>query len=200
MKRHGLRELKGMVFGDLTVVAKVPTPSSQKQRWNCRCSCGKVLTVRHDYLIHTNNPKTHCGCLRKGLPTLEKLTYTSWQSMMLRCYYEGHVSYDKYGGRGILVCEEWKDFRGFFKDMGRRPSKNYSLDRIDPNLGYKPGNARWATSKTQGRNKRNTVMLPHPRSGVIMAAADIADSIGVTYYAFRNRMIKEGKWPKATSQ
>jgi hypothetical protein len=115
--------------------------------------------------------------------------------MMNRCYYEKHVAYEYYGGRGITVCEEWKTFEGFFNGMGKRPSMKMSLDRKDPNKGYEPGNVRWATGKQQARNKRGSVMLPHPTSGVVMPAADVADSLGIGYHKFRQQMIDEGKWP-----
>lgn len=197
-KRRGLLDLKGRTFGHLKVVGKVPTPSHMKQRWNCQCVCGKLLTVRHDYLIHTNNPKTHCGCQNKGLPTLEKATYSCWQAMMLRCTYDKHVSFHQYGGRGIGVCAEWQTFEGFFASMGRRPSRRHSLDRLDAKKGYFPGNVRWATSKEQGRNKRTTVRLAHPYTGIVMSAAAIAESLGISYMQFRNRMIKEGKWPRTS--
>lgn len=195
-KRFGLTELKGRVFGDLTVLGKVPTPTTMKQRWRCKCSCGNTITVRHDYLLHTNSPKTHCGCKRAGLPTLEKPTYICWSAMLLRCTNEKHIAYKSYGGRGIKVCDAWKDsFEQFFQDMGKRPSKSHTLDRIDPNGHYEPGNCRWATYKEQGRNKRETIMIPHPKSGVVMPAAAVAESLGVTYQALRAVMVEEGTWP-----
>lgn len=195
-QRRGLTELKGRLFGSLTVISKVPTPSTQKQRWNCRCVCGKVVTVRHDYLLHTNSPKTHCGCLNKGLPTLEKLTYNCWQAMLMRCTKPDHVAYASYGGRGITVCEQWKNsFEQFFKDMGRRPTQRHSLDRIDANGNYEPSNCRWATTKEQGRNKRKSLFMAHPTSGVVMPVAQIAESLGMSYQSFRAKMIEEGKWP-----
>jgi hypothetical protein len=196
--RRGLLELKGKVFGSLTVVGKVPTPSNLKQRWNCRCVCGKIVTVRHDYLLHTNSPKTHCGCLNKGLPTLEKPTYICWSAMIMRCTKENHVAYPSYGGRGITVCEQWlTSFEQFYRDMGRRPTGKHTLDRIDPDGNYEPGNCRWATTKEQGRNKRTTINIPHPRSGVVMPAAAVAESLGISYQALRARMLEEGTWPTA---
>lgn len=194
--RRGLRDLKGQTFGSLTVLCKVPTPSTQKQRWNCLCVCGKIVTVRHDYLIHTNSPKTHCGCLNKGLPTLEKLTYNCWSAMIMRCTKKNHIAYDYYGGRGITVCDRWmQSFEHFFQDMGRRPTAQHTLDRIDPDRNYEPGNCRWATAKEQGRNKRATIKIPHPKSGVLMPAAQVAESLGWTYQKLRAKMIEEGTWP-----
>jgi hypothetical protein len=79
--------------------------------------------------------------------------------MMDRCLSPGSNTYRNYGGRGISVCPQWRDFRGFLADMGERPSRGHSLDRIDNEKGYEPGNCRWATAKQQGRNKRNSRLI-----------------------------------------
>lgn len=81
--------------------------------------------------------------------------YRSWTQMKNRCSNHRCKFYPIYGGRGIEVCARWGDFQGFFQDMGQRPTIRHSLDRIDPNGNYEPGNCRWATSKEQQRNRRN---------------------------------------------
>jgi hypothetical protein len=81
--------------------------------------------------------------------------------MRERCYYQSHINFDTYGGRGITVCDEWKNsFKAFYKDMGECP-KGYSLDRIDPNGNYELNNCRWATCKEQANNRRNTLKLTY---------------------------------------
>lgn len=80
--------------------------------------------------------------------------YRNWEAMMTRCYKQNHVAYDKYGGAGILVCERWKDFDLFLEDMGPPPSREHTLDRIDNDKGYEPGNVRWATRKEQQNNRK----------------------------------------------
>jgi hypothetical protein len=80
--------------------------------------------------------------------------YRSWERIVQRCYNQGHVSYKNYGGRGISVCEEWrKSFMAFYRDMGRKPG-GLSLDRVNNNGNYEPGNCRWATPKQQANNRR----------------------------------------------
>ena len=74
--------------------------------------------------------------------------------MRQRCENERHAYFKDYGGRGIVVCDRWKNFAAFLEDMGPRPSNKHSLDRIDNNGNYEPGNCRWATRSVQEANKR----------------------------------------------
>ena len=84
--------------------------------------------------------------------------YSSWSNMLTRCYNELHCSYHRYGGRGIRVCDSWRDsFSKFVADMGRKPSPKHQLDRIDNHWHYEPGNCRWATNKENGRNRINII-------------------------------------------
>jgi hypothetical protein len=86
-------------------------------------------------------------------------TYKTWKRMRSRCNDLNNPMYVNYGGRGITVCERWDSFELFLQDMGQRPSPDYSLDRIDNELGYFPQNCRWADRVTQARNRRSTIML-----------------------------------------
>ena len=124
--------------------------------------CGKEFKARTDY-----KDRMSCGCyqkiaVRKANTThdaTDTLAYSSWSGMIGRCLKEYNASYAKYGALGITVCEEWKDFSNFRKDMGERPSKEYTLDRIDNSKGYFPSNCRWADKCTQATNK---VIKPGP--------------------------------------
>lgn len=132
---------------------------------------------------------------RSGNSVIHSEEYHIWNAMLQRCNKLHHASYADYGGRGIKVCKEWFLFETFLKDMGKRPSKGHSLDRIDPNQGYNPLNVRWATGKVQARNKRKSIYLTHPTTGKRIAAGDLADELGISYRVFRTQMINEGKWP-----
>ncbi|ABO54166.1 hypothetical protein LA345_25765 [Burkholderia vietnamiensis] len=87
--------------------------------------------------------------------------YQTWRSMKKRCISPSNARYAQYGGRGITVCERWMSFENFFEDMGPRPSPKHSLDRMDNNRGYEPGNCRWATLVEQNRNKSTNVILEY---------------------------------------
>lgn len=150
----------GTMFGFLKVLGKVRTPAgaSGGQRYRLECTapgCGNRITKPRFYLMR-DTPLTHCGCQK--IKADEPYTKRSYYSMHLRCYYEDHVAYKYYGGRGIYVCNRWhrdnpEGWRNFLADMGPRP-KNKSLDRIDPDGIYEPGNCKWSTPTEQSRNQR----------------------------------------------
>ena len=137
----------------------------------CRCECSKSKWVR----IEAGKPKTKsCGCLfGKNQPVkhghykgdIESKTHMAWRSMLSRCYGSKpqHISYRQ---RGIQVCDRWRfgennksPFDLFFKDVGNPPDSSYSIDRINNNGNYEPGNVRWATSKQQAENRSNSKLL-----------------------------------------
>lgn len=170
-------DLTGMTFGRLTILG-IKFKGSRRQIWDCACSCGQsCITTRRELRAM----KRSCGCLRRdagrevGLGRKvhghtvgghESPTHVTWRSMIERCTYPGAVNFARYGGAGITVCEEWKDFSRFLADVGERPAGT-TLDRIDGSLGYAPGNVRWATPLEQARNKR-------PRGAVAAAQLEAA--------------------------
>lgn len=121
----------------------------------------------------------------------EHPAYNVWSMMRQRCNDPNYDSYHHYGGRGIRVCDRWASFRKFIQDMGERPSPDHSLDRIDHNGHYEPGNCRWATSKQQARNRRCNRTLTH--NGVTKCLAWWEEQTGIKWTTIRNRL--DSGWP-----
>lgn len=158
-----LKDMTGQRFGRLVVRERAPTaPGKYNTPWVCDCDCGGTKTVRGQHL--RDEKIRSCGCLhRENVRTVNKThghkshghetrTYKSWYSMKRRCTYEGGNRWHRYGGRGITVCDRWQSFEKFLADMGERP-EGRSIDRIDPDGNYEPGNCRWATPLEQQHNK-----------------------------------------------
>lgn len=125
--------------------------------WAVKCHCGKVFNTNHRKVLR--NEILSCGCGReKSLYKhgMSKSTeFKIWYGMIERCTLSSNPRYKDYGGRGINVCKRWlKSFTNFYKDMGSRPNKKHTLDRIDNNKGYSKSNCRWATQSQQMRNTR----------------------------------------------
>ena len=151
----------GSRFGMLVVLSDAePCPNSNRSRVRVICDCGQLATKICRDLTRGNS--NSCGCLRSAKAKLHRThgkskdtEYIIWLQMRARCQNLKHPAFKHYGGRGIRVCEAWEKFESFYADMGDRPSKNLTLDRIDNNGNYEPGNCRWATWSQQNRNKRN---------------------------------------------
>lgn len=175
-------DLTGQVFGSLTVLEREGSDKEGKAMWRCSCTCGTVRLVRGKTL--RNGDITNCGCLKKarfmamvtkhGLCTSHE--YKSWYGMLTRCNNPNQKSFKYYGGRGITVCESWKEFKNFIHDMGRAP-KGYSIDRIDNEKGYFKENCRWASDKEQARNSRNNTVLT--MNGVSRCLAEWSEILGI---------------------
>ncbi len=195
-KANELTPLKGKTCGHLLVLFKVAQGRKRRPQWRCEClPCGRRITVAHNRLIDKKRPKTHCGCLNKGLPTLFKKEYHAWSDAKARCHVKHHPTYPAYGAKGIRMCREWRDsFQAFLDHIGPRPSNEHSLDRRDPYGNYEPGNVRWATTKQQARNKKQTKYIKHPKTGKSARAADVAEELGMRYQSFRQMMIDRGEW------
>lgn len=192
-------DLNGMIFGRLSVLSFTKTQNN-KAYWNCLCICGKTLEVIGNDL-RSGNTKS-CGCLkldklkegrhchsRKGGMTL---TYKSYTDMLTRCRNPKRNVWHFYGGRGITVCHRWQNsFELFLSDMGERPGSEYSIDRIDVNGNYEPGNCRWATRLQQARNRRSCKLIEW--NGKKQTLIEWAEELGVNRTTLSSR-INTYKW------
>lgn len=147
-------ELAGKRFGNVTVLEEHPNRQNGKVRWKCLCHlCGNEFVAPGPHL-KSGNTSSCCGD-KTGTHNMSKeRPYRIWQSMKERCFNENSASYHHYGGRGIIVCEEWLSFEKFWEDMNHTYSDNLSMDRIDVDGNYCKENCRWTTNSEQRLNCR----------------------------------------------
>lgn len=193
------KDLTGQKFGRLTVIdisKKVQSGKRERYYWKCKCECGKYHEVRTDGL--TSGNVQSCGCLHRGqaiknvsLHHTHKQSgsrlYRIWAQMKDRCMNEKNTCYSRYGGRGIIICDEWKnDFEAFYKwaiDNGYH--ENLTIDRKDNNKGYFPDNCRWTTNKEQSRNRRSNIVVSY--KGEEMTLIEASEKSGLPYSALNAR-------------
>ncbi len=187
MKRAWGESLCGMVFGRLSVVSEADRVKDRRQ-WLCKCSCGTLKVVGHRAL--KSGQTKSCGCLRSEVVEKAMIThghssrrgksrlYKVWSGMIARCHIKSATGYKNYGVRGISVCQRWREFESFLADMGDSPSRFHTIERIDNNGNYEPGNCRWATRKEQCVNKRNNRFIEF--QGESMTVTDWSRRLGIS--------------------
>lgn len=182
----------GDVIGQWEVL-KFSDRGKYKYYWKCRClSCGVEKDVNQGNLAHGRSK----SCLKCGTRTnlthgmSNTRVYCCWENMKSRCENERSDDYHNYGGRGIKLCKRWADFSLFHADMGDPPTDNHSLDRIDVNGDYEPGNVRWASPAEQARNKRNNRFITYDNK--TMCVEDWAKEVGFSSGAIISGRIKMG--------
>ncbi len=163
----------------------------KKAFWFCLCDCGNMVYVC-GHKLRSGKTKS-CGCLNKKLNGYSKTpTYRSYKAMLQRCYDSSVKHYQRYGAKGIEVCERWKiSFFNFLEDMGERP-QNHTLDRINAKLGYHPENCRWATQEMQTKNISKGNFLEY--NGEIRRLTDLARQYNISWSTLRKRIFNL-KWP-----
>lgn len=187
-----VKDLSGLRFGRLVVRRQGPHTHDGKARWYCSCDCGSDALVRSAVLRRGGGRS--CGCLANELTAARSTTHgltgtkewIAWRGMFNRCRDERSCHKPHYADRGIAVCKRWERFEAFLSDMGVAPSPGHTVDRIDNDLGYQPGNCRWATITEQNRNKRSNVRLT--LGSETLTSAEWARRIGITQTALRDRL------------
>lgn len=192
-------DLSGLRFGRIKVIKFIPD-TGKYHKFLCLCDCGNAKIIIGQSLLRGHT--VSCGCYHR-----EKLlnsishgdgrrgkkrspTYSSWASMMTRCEWGNHPMYERYGARGIRVCERWRTYENFKEDMGERPPGT-SIDRIDNSVGYEPSNCRWATRKEQALNTTRTIKVTY--NGEVVCVYDLCNSLGISRTALRSRAVRRGR-------
>lgn len=181
-------------YGRLTVVALADVTDRGHKRWLCQCECGSSAKVVFQSTLRRGTTVS-CGCWRQEMATemarrhdgSETREWRIWSTMRRRCTNPMDTSFQRYGARGITVCERWREsFSNFFADMGPRPTTKHSIDRIDNDGPYAPENCRWATPTEQARNRRDNVRVTF--DGREMTMAEWASAQGINRGTLRDRL------------
>ena len=162
--------IAGKKFNKLTAISFDSVSNSGNHKWLFSCECGnkKVILKSHAKSGHTKS----CGCYNSDL-TIKRNTkhnnckrigrskaYSTWSSIKKRCYNFNQSNYERYGARGIKVCDKWvESFENFLEDMGEPPTAEHSIDRINNNGDYEPSNCKWSSVEEQANNKRNSIII-----------------------------------------
>lgn len=189
-------DLIGKKFNRLTVIKQSNRNKHGQIQWLCECDCGKK-TIVPGHCLRKGNTRS-CGCLQREI--IGKLftkhghnskdgkskVYQAWDDMTQRCTNPNFRQYKDYGGRGIIICERWKKFTNFLRDMGEPTTNKHTLDRINNNGNYCKSNCHWATRKQQQRNKRNNHLITF--GGKTQCLFSWAEETGIKYQTIQGRL------------
>ena len=188
------QETIGAYFGKLLVTGVAPSVGGRRV-YSCVCACGSELSVR-GYSLRTGNT-TSCGCVGRSKTVVRSTVhglsstpeYQAWLMTRQRCENPSQRDFRHYGGRGIYMCDRWKVFENFLADMGRRPPK-LTLERLDNDGPYAPGNCVWATRKVQALNTRRNRLLTF--QGETKPLSQWAEGLGLPSRTINARITKLG--------
>jgi len=195
-------DLVGQRFGSLVATRRLRVEGKGNGRrtiWLCICDCGNTSEVSVGHLRSSHS--LSCGCRRVlvGRSRIKhgcargdgrRAEYGIWHNMLRRCADPSNPAYQRYGGRGILVCREWREsFVTFLQDMGFRPSSRHTLERVNNDIGYSRTNCVWATRLEQGRNKRNNRLLNV--EGVCLCLQEWSEKSGVSRETIAGRLDRD---------
>jgi len=198
-------DITGQRFERLTVIRYAGLNKHQKAMWECKCDCGKTITVLGKCLRNGNTKS--CGCYTSDrIREYSKVRWKThgesgtrlhheWTAMNQRCRNPNHESYANYGGRGITVCDEWAHSFTAFRDWALQNGyqDDLTIDRIDNDSGYCPSNCRWVDYKTQSRNNSRNVVITY--RGETHCLTDWVDILGLNYKIMRARIVDKGWEP-----
>ena len=187
----------GQTFGRWTVIGRAENAANCQARWRVRCECG-TEGIRESIVLRDGRSQS-CGCIKREQTAAMSIkhghsfsgkitpTYRSWCGMIARCCNPRHRSYDRYGGRGIAVCERWLTFIHFLEDMGEKPA-GQSVHRVDNDGPYEPGNCRWASGREQARHKTNNHLVTF--QGETLTIAEWSERTGIKASVISERLIE----------
>lgn len=192
-----LKDYSGMTLNGVFVVRRADRASNIPY-WECVCVCGRDFQIRRDHLERGSRCSA-CGPTRSiqsriangnnGTGKTRTPEYGVWCHMKARCHNPNLKMYHRYGGRGITVCQEWReDFDAFLAHVGHRPSAAHSIERIDNDKGYEPGNVRWATRVEQQNNRERNRIVTY--AGSQMTLSQAIRMAGLRSGTVRNRLHK----------
>lgn len=188
-------DLTGQRFGRLVVESFAYADKHRNAVWNCICDCGKRVSV---YGLNLRSGHTiSCGCYQQEINTIHGKSYTRlhriWADIKTRCYNPSNKAYERYGGRGITMCNEWKnDFQSFYDwAMGCGYEEHLTIDRIDNDKGYFPDNCRWVDIEVQNNNKRNNIQIEY--KGKVQTLAQWSKEVGIDVDVLWHR-INVSRW------
>jgi hypothetical protein len=203
IRRSRFVDLTSQRFGRWTVIQRAASPSARHIHWRCRCDCGNEKSIAGESL--KGGRSRSCGCLNREVASQRARATQSgpvrrthgksatsefriWAGILTRCYNQHATGYPNYGGRGITVCDRWRDsFENFLADMGPRPSSQHSVDRWPNQAGpYEPGNVRWATRQQQSANTRRTINVTI--DGVSLTLKAACQQCGLPYQQILKRV------------